>query len=211
MGTPLFSTELQISEKQNLIREIQTLLLKKLSIRVESVDADLFEMGILDSVALVRLLVHLEEDFGCYIPMEDLGADSYSIANIAELIVSRKWIKPVAAGSPDTALSAGSNGDHDGILISSLESNSAEEQHLIGEIKELFLKELYITVESVEADLFKEGILDSQSLVQLIFSLEERFGLQLPLKDLELDSLASVAKIADLIVSRRQVRENEPR
>lgn len=208
MGTPLFSTDTQISEKQNLIREIQTLLLKKLSIRVESAEADLFEMGILDSVALVRLLVHLEEDFGCYIPMEDLGVDSYSIANIAELIASRKWTKPVAVGSPENSIGGGNNGGHDG-SVTSRESDIAEQQNLTGEIQALFLNELYITVESVEADLFKEGVLDSQSLVQLIFSLEERFGLELPLKDLELDSLASVAKIADLIANRRQVKANE--
>ncbi|MCU1335687.1 MAG: hypothetical protein JWO19_1268 [Bryobacterales bacterium] len=101
MGTPSFSVEADTCEKQTVIREIEALLLEKLSIRVESVDADLFEIGALDSSALVRLLLYLEEDYGWHIPMEDFGDMSYSVANIAELIANRESVKPPQPGSSE--------------------------------------------------------------------------------------------------------------
>jgi acyl carrier protein len=198
-----FSADADICDKQILIREIQALLLEKLSIRVESVEADLFEMGILDSSALVRLLLYLEEDCGWHIPIEDFGDLPYSVASIAELIANRKWTKPSDTGS----LKLASSGDHEPGLTSSLLTNSVDKQALIREIQTLFVEELYITVESVEADLFNEGILDSQSLIQLIIKLEERFALQLPLNDLELESLSSVVKIGNLVANRRRSKQ----
>jgi acyl carrier protein len=92
--TPSFSAEKDICDKQVFIHEIQVVLLEKLSIRVESVEADLFEMGLLDSSALVRLLLYLEEDCGWRIPIEDFGDIPFSVASIADLIADRGLNKP---------------------------------------------------------------------------------------------------------------------
>jgi acyl carrier protein len=73
-----------------IIHKVQVLLLEKLSIRVESVEEDLFEAGVLDSVALVRLLAHLEEECGVLISMDELGDTAYSIANIASALGKRQ-------------------------------------------------------------------------------------------------------------------------
>jgi acyl carrier protein len=74
----------------------------------------------------------------------------------------------------------------------------------IQEIQRLFLQTLSVRVDAVEADLLQTGILDSMTLVQLIASLEERFGLQLPMEDLELESFRSLSTIAQLIVNHKE-------
>src|SRR5262249_31379483 len=78
-----------VSEQQRLIPEIQALLSRKLSIQVESPDADLFQQGALDSLAQVHLLAHLEKHFGLRLPMEELEIDSFSsVRKIAELVAN---------------------------------------------------------------------------------------------------------------------------
>lgn len=49
-------------------------------------DGDLFEAG-LDSMAIMQLLLHLEEDFGAKIPMGEVTAENFSTtAAIARLV-----------------------------------------------------------------------------------------------------------------------------
>jgi len=196
--------EYDTSDEQAVIREIQTLFLDKLSIRVESADEDLFETGALDSVAMVRLLLHLEEHFGVRLPMQDLGADSFrSVAKIASLVVLRKDVK---ADQPrQTNGVASGNGDS-----SHANPQTADEQAgLVAEIQALFLEKLSIRIESPEADLFQSGIFDSMTLVEFILHLEEYYGLRFPMEELELDSVLSVVKIAELVASRKQAAAAE--
>ena len=85
----------EISQRQELIREIQKLFLEKLSIRVESAEADLFQTGILDSMALVQFIMHLEKRFGLQMTMGGLNVDSFlSVVKIAELVANRKADEP---------------------------------------------------------------------------------------------------------------------
>lgn len=84
-----FSIGSGIPPQPELIREIQGFLLERLSIQVDSEDTDLLETGVLDSVAQVNLLIHLEEHFRLHLPMENLEIDSFrSVAKIAELVAS---------------------------------------------------------------------------------------------------------------------------
>ena len=84
-----FSIGSGIPPQPELIREIQRFLLERLSIQVDSEDTDLLETGVLDSVAQVNLLIHLEEHFRLHLPMENLEIDSFrSVAKIAELVAS---------------------------------------------------------------------------------------------------------------------------
>jgi acyl carrier protein len=48
------------------------------------------------------------------------------------------------------------------------------------------------------------------SLVQLILGLEERFGLQFPIEELELDSFRSLSNIAELVFNRKQLKAIGP-
>ncbi len=91
MRPPTTSIDPEISQQQNLIREIQALFLEKLALRVESAETDLFQTGILDSMTLVQFILHLEEHVGLHLPMEGLEVDSFrSVVKIAELVASRK-------------------------------------------------------------------------------------------------------------------------
>src|SRR2546430_12286758 len=49
------------------------LLRDRLHLDVPSADTDLVETGLMDSLQFVQLVLHLEEDFGIHISLEDLG------------------------------------------------------------------------------------------------------------------------------------------
>jgi acyl carrier protein len=67
--------------------QIVTLFQEKLNLEVPSVDTDLIEAGILDSLSFVELIVSLEEMFGTGIPSDDIEIDNFrSISRIAALI-----------------------------------------------------------------------------------------------------------------------------
>ncbi len=69
------------------VREIQTLFAETLFVEVESPDTDLFQRGILDSMALVELLLQLEQSYGFTVPLMDLDTeDIRTIRKIAALV-----------------------------------------------------------------------------------------------------------------------------
>ncbi len=79
------------------------------------------------------------------------------------------------------------------------------QRDLIDEIRTLIAETLLVEVESPDADLLHEGVLDSVSMVQLILHLEEHFGLKIELHALELDDLRSVNSIVRLVAARGAV------
>lgn len=84
-----------LSEKK-LAGEVWALLAEKLTVQVASLDTDLLETGVLDSLAVVRLLVQIEEHFGLTVEMENLEIeDLRSIRSITRLIARRN-----AVGAP---------------------------------------------------------------------------------------------------------------
>ena len=61
-----------------------------LHLDVPSVDTDLFESGVLDSLAFIELLVHLEQEFGVTTSADDLEVEHFrSITRIAEFVTAR--------------------------------------------------------------------------------------------------------------------------
>jgi len=77
-------------ENYGIHRELTELFAKKLSLEVSSVDMDLVETGLLDSLGLVELLAQLEETFGLSISTDDLELENFrSIANIAGFVARR--------------------------------------------------------------------------------------------------------------------------
>jgi methoxymalonate biosynthesis acyl carrier protein len=74
----------------DLIRKIQTLFSDELMAEVETPDADLLQAGVLDSLKLVELLLHLEQRFGLTVAMEELDTEDFrSIHSIARLVAGR--------------------------------------------------------------------------------------------------------------------------
>jgi acyl carrier protein len=61
---------------------------EKLNLEIPSVNTDLVEEGILDSLTFVELLVCLEQEFMVKVPMDSIDIDNFrSTAKIAEFVV----------------------------------------------------------------------------------------------------------------------------
>jgi methoxymalonate biosynthesis acyl carrier protein len=70
------------------------------------------------------------------------------------------------------------------------------------ELASLFSKQLNLDVPSPETDLVDTGLLDSLKFVELLADLEQRFGMRISPKDLEIDNFRSTAKIVEFVASR---------
>jgi D-alanine--poly(phosphoribitol) ligase subunit 2 len=69
---------------------ILTLFSTALNIEVPSVDTDLFDAGVLDSLAFVELLLQLEREFGVAAALDDLQPENFnSVARIAAFVAAR--------------------------------------------------------------------------------------------------------------------------
>lgn len=73
------------------------------------------------------------------------------------------------------------------------------DRNLAGDISAVLRDHLSVMVQSPDQDLLETGLVDSIGLVELILQLEDRFGLSLPMEDLEIDDFRSINRIADLI------------
>jgi acyl carrier protein len=71
------------------------------------------------------------------------------------------------------------------------------------QVRELFAEVLNIEVPSDETDLIDGGFLDSLALVELLVEIEARFGVAMPLDDLDIDDFRSVARICEVIQASR--------
>jgi D-alanine--poly(phosphoribitol) ligase subunit 2 len=73
-----------------LVRRVLNIFESKMQLSVDEPGTDLFETGILDSVGFVDLLLHLENEFGTKISLDELEVDNFrSAARIAEFIGSQ--------------------------------------------------------------------------------------------------------------------------
>ena len=69
--------------------QLTKLFREKLYLDVPSLDTDLVDAGLLDSLQFVQLLLQLEEDFGMHVAMEDLDIDHFrSIRSIADFVAN---------------------------------------------------------------------------------------------------------------------------
>ena len=79
-----------MSDAASLRARIVTVFSDALHLDVPSLDTDLFEAGILDSLAFVELLLHLEREFGVTTSVADLEVENFSsIARIADFVLAR--------------------------------------------------------------------------------------------------------------------------
>lgn len=84
----------------NRVRErIAGIFSGALHLDVPSVDTDLFDTGVLDSLAFVELLLNLEREFGVTTSVDDLETEHFkSIASIADFVASRAGAGACADG-----------------------------------------------------------------------------------------------------------------
>jgi D-alanine--poly(phosphoribitol) ligase subunit 2 len=70
---------------------------------------------------------------------------------------------------------------------------------IIERLGALFVESFHIEVPSPDTDLLETGILDSFQFVELLFQLEQEFGLRIKIDNIDLDDLRTLARIAGLV------------
>lgn len=66
----------------------------------------------------------------------------------------------------------------------------------------IFRDRLHLEVPSSNTDILESGLLDSVAFVDLIVRIEEDFGINVEVEEIELDDFRSIASIAAYLVSR---------
>lgn len=90
-----------MSEASSVRDRIGKLFSTKLNLDVPSADTDLFETGVLDSLAFVEVLAHLEGEFGVRVSVEELEIENFrSIARIADFIMACNGLMGAGRGGP---------------------------------------------------------------------------------------------------------------
>jgi D-alanine--poly(phosphoribitol) ligase subunit 2 len=84
-----------MSDLNTLRDRIGAIFSAALHLDVPSADTDLFETGVLDSLAFVELLLQLEREFGVTTTVDDLDVETFrSIACIADFVQARRGEGP---------------------------------------------------------------------------------------------------------------------
>ena len=78
-----------MTDRADVQQRIADWFLKSLHIEVPSPETDLFETGVLDSLGFVELMVHLEQEFGFTITLEQVEVDNFrSVERIATFLMN---------------------------------------------------------------------------------------------------------------------------
>ena len=89
-----------MSDIDRLRERVAAILAGALHLDVPSHDLDLFETGVLDSLAFVELLLQLEREFGVTTSVDDLDVATFrTIETIADFVHARAG-DPAATDSP---------------------------------------------------------------------------------------------------------------
>lgn len=73
----------------SLQERVSRIISEKLHIEFQTAETDLIEAGLMDSITFVRLLLHVEQDFGVPIPFDTMEIeDLKSVSRIAAFIAA---------------------------------------------------------------------------------------------------------------------------
>ncbi|HEU0175666.1 MAG TPA: acyl carrier protein [Blastocatellia bacterium] len=71
----------------------------------------------------------------------------------------------------------------------------------------LLSERVNVEAPSADTDLMESGLLDSLTLVELMSSLEEQFGVHISFDEIEIDNFRSARRIAEFVNQRRRPQE----
>ncbi len=80
-----------------------------------------------------------------------------------------------------------------------------DDDALLAEVQRLFEEALQVEAPDADADIIDGGLLDSLSLVTLLFELEQVYGVRIPLETLEIDDVRTLRRLAGLVSRQRAV------
>lgn len=88
-----------MSDRITLQRRLARWFLDSLHVEIPSPETDLFETGVLDSLGFVELVLHLEQEFGVKITLEQVEIDHFrSVERIAAFLLNGSGATRVAEG-----------------------------------------------------------------------------------------------------------------
>lgn len=73
---------------------------------------------------------------------------------------------------------------------------------LVGRVHWMLTDHLHIEAPTADADIIDNGALDSFAMVELLVAVEEHFGVEVDVEDLDVDDLRSARAIATLITAQ---------
>lgn len=73
---------------------VQRIFLERMQFDVPSPEEDLFESGVVDSLSFVELLMHIEEEFGKRVELEELDVDDFRTVQKIAGVLSRNGDGP---------------------------------------------------------------------------------------------------------------------
>jgi len=77
-------------DSNKLAQQISALFAEKLNLQVPSLDTDLIDTGLVDSLTFVEFLAQLEQEFGVRVSLEDLEIDHFrTVTRIAAFIATK--------------------------------------------------------------------------------------------------------------------------
>lgn len=82
-------------------------------------------------------------------------------------------------------------------------TGEAGDPELVDEISSLFEERLQIRVSDPELDLMEEGLLDSLVFVDLLLALEQTYGIELRMDEIDFDDFRTTSRIAAWVAARR--------
>jgi len=76
-------------------------------------------------------------------------------------------------------------------------------------IREILRETASVEVPSADFDLLESGVLDSLTFVDLVFQIEQRFGVTLDIETLDLESLRTVASLGAAVRAAAEPADGE--
>ena len=76
---------------------------------------------------------------------------------------------------------------------------------LTDELTKIFHDELNIEIEHLDQDVIKEGLLDSLSLVEMLLILEQEFGIEVSILDIDFDEFRTLRNLAKFVAGTASV------
>jgi acyl carrier protein len=91
MARPDNLGHLDEARRQERVRErVEGLLLERLHVEIQDPNEDLFDVGVIDSLALVELLLAFESEFGVLTTADDLDIESFrSVGRMTAYVMER--------------------------------------------------------------------------------------------------------------------------
>jgi acyl carrier protein len=78
-------------------KQLLTIFSQRLNLEIPSNNTDLLSTGLLDSLTLVELLVHLEQSFGVQVSVDDLEMDNFRTIDSIATYIGQRCMVEVAA------------------------------------------------------------------------------------------------------------------